>query len=401
MLRIRPYSNNCKPGCSNAVIRIIQVRPLNAVSMEGRFWFSSSYGEAAGRFIIACDDLRNSGHRVSSERLEIGKIGPAGEPLCIDVAIVGSLKSDKVILSSSGIHGVEGYPGSAIQLAIMDDLVKQEPFKDHAVIFIHAINPYGMAWWRRFNENNVDLNRNFLKGDQIYSGVPEGYHHIEEFINPKSPPLKKERWFKLKALKLILKHGFNNLKQWVAEGQYERPQAIQFGGKELQPGPDLLLNWLDSILQDTTRIWAIDLHTGLGPSGHDTLLVSAKTDADKIERLENLFPGHIESLDANAGVGYEIVGDLHQGLEDRFDHIQWTSVTQEFGTFKPIRVLKASRAENRWTQWGMYVDEVDARRHWSREQLLRTFNPKDEFWQAQITSRGRIVFKTAKEDLLS
>ena len=163
----------------------------------------------------------------------------------------------------------------------------------------------------------------------------------------------------------------------------------------------MLLNWIDSILQETTRISAIELHTGLGPSGQDTLLVSAKTDADKIERLENLFPGHIESLDANAGVGYEIVGDLHQGLEDRFDHIQWTSVTQEFGTFKPIRVLKASRAENRWTQWGMYVDEVAARRHWSRAQLFRTFNPKDEFWQAPITSRGTIVFKTAKEDLLS
>ena len=59
----------------------------------------------------------------------------------------------------------------------------------------------------------------------------------------------------------------------------------------------------------------------------------------------------------------------------------------------------ASRAENRWTQWGKYFDENDAKRHWSRKNMLRTFNPKDEIWQTKITSRGRNVFKIARQDL--
>lgn len=369
--------------------------------MEGRFWFANSYAEAAGRFLIACDDLRDAGHKVTNERLELGMTGPAGEPLCIDVAVVGSLKSGNVLLSSSGVHGVEGYPGSAIQLAIMSDLCKEEPFKDHAIIFIHTINPYGMAWWRRFNENNVDLNRNFLRKDQNYSGVPDGYGNIRNFINPESPPKKKERWFKLKAFILILKYGFNNLKQCVAEGQYQYPKAIQYGGSELQNGPALLLDWLDKSLDGIKKIWAIDLHTGLGPSGHDTLLVSSGMGQEKYSRLENLFPGRVEGLDPTAGVGYQIIGDLHQGLEDRYDHIDWTSITQEFGTFKPLQVLMASRAENQWTQYGKYVDQVDARRHWSREQMLRSFNPKDPVWQAKITYRGRLVFNKARIDLLA
>jgi hypothetical protein len=29
-------------------------------------------------------------------------------------------------------------------------------------VFVHVVNPYGMAWHRRWNENNVDLNRNFM-----------------------------------------------------------------------------------------------------------------------------------------------------------------------------------------------------------------------------------------------
>ena len=81
----------------------------------------------------------------------------------------------------------------------MDDLCKEEAFKDHAVIFVHTINPYGMAWWRRFNENNVDLNRNFLTRNQKYSGVPEGYEHIREFINPESPPPKKEKMVQIES----------------------------------------------------------------------------------------------------------------------------------------------------------------------------------------------------------
>ena len=120
---------------------------------------------------------------------------------------------------------------------------------------------------------------------------------------------------------------------------------------------------------------------------------------EDFSHLDALFPGHVETLDPNAGVGYEIVGDLHQGLEDRYSDIEWTSITQEFGTFKPVIVLQGSKAENRWTQWGLHMNEMDARRHWSREQMLRAFNPKDVVWQHKITSRGRAVFNTARRDL--
>ena len=130
---------------------------LLALVVLARLWFSKSYAEAAGRFAIACQELTLAGHNVSHQRLKLGIKGPEAEELAIDVAVIGSLDSGKAIMSSSGVHGVEGYPGSAIQLSIMDKLAKSPPFDDHAVILIHAVNPYGMAWWRRFNENNVDL----------------------------------------------------------------------------------------------------------------------------------------------------------------------------------------------------------------------------------------------------
>ena len=377
---------------------------LLALVVLARLWFSKSYAEAAGRFTIACQELASAGHNVSHQRLKLGMKGPVDEDLAIDIAVIGSLESGKAIMSSSGVHGVEGYPGSAIQLSIMDKLAKAPPFDDHAVILIHAVNPYGMAWWRRFNENNVDLNRNFLRLDEQYSGVPEGYEEVKDFINPKTVPKKNEYSYNLRALLLILKHGFSNLKQAVAEGQYQYPTAIQYGGSKLEKGPTMLIEWLSTNLASTQKLFAIDHHTGLGPSGHDTLLLPLSlrdNDVDKFEKLQNIFPGHIELLDAKSGVGYEIKGDIHQGLVNRFPNISWTYLTQEFGTFKPTKVIRASRDENRWTQWGDHIDEADAKNHWTRYNLLRIFNPDDDIWREKIISRGNIVFDSAIQHLLS
>jgi hypothetical protein len=374
---------------------------LLALVVMGRRWFSNSYAEAAGRFAIACQDLTSAGHNVTHQRLKLGMKGPEAEELAIDIAVIGSLDSGKAIISSSGVHGVEGYPGSAIQLSIMEKLAKSEPFDDHGVIFIHAVNPYGMAWWRRFNENNVDLNRNFLRLDELYSGVPDGYEAVKDFINPKTVPKKNEYSFNIRALLLILKYGYPNLKQAVAEGQYQYPAAIQYGGSKLEKGPSMLIDWLNDNLVQVKQVFAIDHHTGLGPSGHDTLLLPLELrnkDFDKFVELQQLFPGHIELL-SKTGVGYEIKGDIHQGLVNRFPGISWTYLTQEFGTFKSIKVIRANRDENRWTQWGDYVDEAGAKSHWSRLNLLRIFNPNDAVWQDKIVSRGNAVFESATQYL--
>ena len=35
------------------------------------------------------------------------------------------------------------------------------------VVIVHAVNPYGFACGRRFNEDGVDLNRNVLSDDEF------------------------------------------------------------------------------------------------------------------------------------------------------------------------------------------------------------------------------------------
>ncbi len=70
----------------------------------------------------------------------------------------------KILLYTAGQHGVEGYAGSAILIDLcgrIKDSGWADALPDGAkIIFVHVMNPHGMREWRRWNENNVDINRN-------------------------------------------------------------------------------------------------------------------------------------------------------------------------------------------------------------------------------------------------
>ena len=55
----------------------------------------------------------------------------------------------------------------SLQLALLD--APPAPGPGDALVLVHVLNPYGMAWLRRTNENNVDLNRNFLLDGGAYA----------------------------------------------------------------------------------------------------------------------------------------------------------------------------------------------------------------------------------------
>src|SRR3954470_21464543 len=117
--------------------------------------FSPDYVTARSRFR---EKTVLAGGRL--ELLELGAKGPLEEDLTIDIAWFGSKTPRRIFVHSSGLHGVEAFAGSAIQLQWLDEGIPAPP-DETAIVLVHALNPWGMAWLRRFNENNVDLNRNF------------------------------------------------------------------------------------------------------------------------------------------------------------------------------------------------------------------------------------------------
>ena len=139
--------------------------------------FSPDYVTARSRFRRA---VESSGGRLRV--LNLNAKGPDGEDLTIDIGWFGNPAPRRVLLHSSGLHGVEGFAGSAIQLQFLEE-VPAIP-ADGAIVLVHVLNPYGMSWLRRVNENNVDLNRNFLAGDEDYAGAPDD-------LPPGTSPLSK------------------------------------------------------------------------------------------------------------------------------------------------------------------------------------------------------------------
>src|SRR5437588_3817673 len=155
--------------------------PAKQVSEEARIaskhlrHFSSDYFTARARFR---QGVEKAGGRLES--LPLDPEGPENEDLSIDIGWFGSDNPRRVLLHSSGLHGVEGFPGSAIQLQLLEDVPRLA--EDSALIIVHVLNPFGMAWLRRVNENNVDLNRNSCF-DGSYAGVPPAYTKLDSFLN--------------------------------------------------------------------------------------------------------------------------------------------------------------------------------------------------------------------------
>ena len=88
--------------------------------------------------------------------------GMQGEALSMDLAWLGPASAQRVLVSLSGTHGIEGFAGSACQRAWLATDAPGHLPPDTAVLLVHAVNPWGFAWLRRVDAQNIDVNRNAL-----------------------------------------------------------------------------------------------------------------------------------------------------------------------------------------------------------------------------------------------
>ena len=120
--------------------------------------FSGSYQEARIKFLEAA---AIAGLSVQSHAHPLK--GRDAENLAMDVARDGTMDAQNLLIISSACHGVEGYCGSGVQVHALHDAdwLKKARASGTAVLYIHALNPYGFSHIRRTTHENVDLNRNF------------------------------------------------------------------------------------------------------------------------------------------------------------------------------------------------------------------------------------------------
>lgn len=345
-------------------------------------YFSEDYFSARKRFIEA-------GHAAGAvmSQLILSERGPAGELLTIDIAWLGSLSPKRVLLHTSGVHRVEGFAGSAIQLKILED--PPTPPADCAIIIVHILNPYGMAWLRRYNEANVDLNRNFRFKPQDWQEDSQTYALLDDFLNPKAVGFFDS--FLMQALYHKFRHGEQMLRDTIPTGQNVNPQGLFFFGTQLEEGPTLYSRWLNESLGTVTSLLVIDVHTGLGSLGQESLF--HKVAATDSARLSRQLERHLTINYATDGVrAYAFKGAYANVFAQVTAGSRIDFIAQEFGTYPNLYVLHALRDENRIHHYGDVLEDNQA-----KQRLKEAFNPACQMWQEKVLKDGVSLFERSVE----
>jgi hypothetical protein len=102
--------------------------------------FARDYNDARARFLAAS---QAAGATVTS--LQNPLRGPETEKLFTDVAWWGPADAERVLVTLSATHGVEGFCGSLCQVAWFAEGMNRELPPGVALAAIHAINPHGFA----------------------------------------------------------------------------------------------------------------------------------------------------------------------------------------------------------------------------------------------------------------
>ncbi|MBL9092086.1 MAG: DUF2817 domain-containing protein [Planctomycetaceae bacterium] len=345
-------------------------------------FFSPDYATARRRFREAAT---RRGWKLSA--YPIAELGPAGEELTIDVAVSPGSSGEQALAVSGGVHGVEGFLGSAVQLSLLErERLVDTDLANIRVVLIHGFNPYGFAWLRRTNENNVDLNRNFHRDPADFLGAPPAYAQLDSLLNPSGAP---RRWelFPLKLAPAVLRHGFDGLRRIIVEGQHEFPQGLFFGGSEPQLSRTIFAEHLDQWLGGASDVAHLDLHTGLGRWGECQLLCDYLPSPLQRRRLQRAY----------GAVGVDLLDAEHLPYLPRGGFGAWCAARPnrnylyacaEFGTYSGYQMLCGMRREN---QLHRFASDAPVT-HPVKRRIKELYCPSSIEWRRRtVECAGRLV----------
>ncbi len=341
--------------------------------------FSPSYASARAKFLQAASAV---GARVESHVHPLP--GRDGETLAMDVALDGSPDADRLLIVSSACHGAEGYCGSGVQVHALHDAAwrAQAAAQGVAVLYIHALNPYGFSHIRRVTHENVDINRNFQDFSQALPANP-AYAELHALLLPEVWPPSAENQAAVDAH--IARVGMKAFQAAVTSGQHEFAQGLFFGGTE----PTWSNRTLRQVLRDhgsrASRIAWIDLHTGLGPSGVGERICACRDDPVALARARAWWGSEgatpVTSIYDGTSTSALLTGLMWNAIYEECPQAEYTGIALEYGTVPMERVIPALRAEQ-WLTLHPRAPQEQARR--IKQELLDAFFTDTDAWKTQI-----------------
>jgi hypothetical protein len=355
--------------------------------------FAPDYRSARTRFLAAAEA---AGARVTTRPLSVR--GPAGEELALDVARLGPEAPARMLVVSSGIHGVEGFAGSAVQHHLLSEQLAGFALpRDTALLLVHAINPHGFAHLRRVNESNVDLNRNFLRHPEEHVANPD-YDLLHDEINPETLDPERDAAAQERLLGFAREHGFAKLQEVLSRGQYVHPHGVQYGGAREEGSNRALRAIVREQVRGARHVAWVDVHTGLGPFGEPEMITECPREHPAYARGRAWYGEAAKSTASGDSVSAHLCGVMEQGLEQELrPETELTAYAAEFGTYDPIRVFRALRADNWLAHRG---DPGSDRGRAIKAEILEVFRPAHRGWQARVLAGAARVLEQTRRGLL-
>jgi Protein of unknown function (DUF2817) len=351
-------------------------------------FFSTDYFEARARFLAAA---RAAGASVTSAEHPSAK-GPGGRAIFMDCATLGPPSAPNAIVVISGTHGPEGYCGSGVQTGLLIDGQAQSWARNMRVILIHAHNPYGFAWDTRFNEDNIDLNRNYLESFAPPLPANPNYALIAEHAAPAKRDEASVTAAEGGLLAYASAHGFPALQAALSGGQYDFPKGVYYGGTAPSWSNVTIHGFLAQTCAGAAKVVTIDMHTGLGPFGYGEIITEAAPGSVHYQNQTSIWGDQICSAQDGTSVSAALVGTMDHALLRALSPAWTACIALEFGTVDPMSVFRATGASS-WLH--CYSDPEGPEAGPIRADMRAAFYPETDAWKSMIWTRSLEVIGAA------
>ena len=239
--------------------------------------FYDEYDDVRAHLLETVNALKEMGYDVEFYSQAID----AEDDLYIDnIYIPSKEEQTNLIVLTTGVHGIEGYIGSVMLDVFWEEIYPDVDKDNTGVLIVANVNPYGMKYHRRYNENNVDLNRNFiLDWDSFDMTVNKDYPKVDTFLGPQKEMgniLWHEAGFYGSLVKEVIQDGADVISNALLGGQYEYAEGVYYGGA----GDEASTTYLKDVFKQTLEseyenIVHIDIHSGYGPRYNMVIFNSA------------------------------------------------------------------------------------------------------------------------------
>ena len=366
-------------------------------------YFYNSYDEIRSHLKDRVASLTEKGVTVEVSEHAVDE----SDDLYIDnIYLPSSKEKDNLIVLTTGVHGMEGYIGSVMLDVFFEEIYPDIDTDRTGILIVANVNPYGMKYMRRYNENNVDLNRNFiLDWDSFDMTSNKDYPEVKEFLQPEGKignALWHEVGFYLNLAKEALTKGADKVSDALLTGQYEYPEGVYYGGTGDEKSTTYLKDVFNGCLDgEYGNIVHIDIHSGYGPRYNMVIFNSVYETMTEAETREAFGYDYVISHDSESF--YATTGDttdyFYRLAESKATDKELFSTCFEFGTIgdsfmDSILSLKYTVDENR-NHW--FPTENKTANEVVKENYNELFYPTETQWREKTVAD----FKVATEGVLN